>query len=36
MLKYTTVVFSTVVLVTAVVFGLDAGFAKLVLQLFTR
>jgi len=34
--RYTTVVFCTVVLLTAVVFGLDAIFAKLVLQLFTR
>lgn len=34
--KYTIVVFCTVVLLTAVVFGLDALFAKLVLLLFGK
>jgi preprotein translocase subunit SecE len=34
--RYTTVVFCTVVLLTALLFGLDAIFAKLVLQLFTH
>jgi len=34
--KYTIVVFCTVVLLTAVVFGLDALFAKLVLILVTK
>ncbi len=35
-IKYTIVVFCTVVLLTAIVFGLDALFAKLVLVLFTK
>ena len=35
-IKYTIVVFCTVVLLTAVVFGLDALFAKLVLLLFGK
>ena len=34
--KYTVVVLVAVVLLTAVVFGLDAGFAKAVLALFTK
>jgi len=34
--KYTIVVFCTVVLLTAVVFGLDALFARIVLLLFTK
>jgi len=35
-IKYTIVVFCTVVLLTAVVFGLDASFAKSVLVLFGK
>ncbi|MGA2208370.1 MAG: preprotein translocase subunit SecE [Acidimicrobiales bacterium] len=35
-IKYTTVVLCTVVLLTAVVFGLDASFAKAVLVLFGK
>ena len=34
--KYTIVVFCTVVLLTAVVFGLDASFARAVLALFGK
>ena len=35
-IKYTIVVFCTVVILTSIVFGLDALFAKLVLLLFTK
>jgi preprotein translocase subunit SecE len=35
-IKYTIVVFCTVVLLTSVVFGLDALFAKLVLIMFNK
>ena len=34
--KYTVVVFLTVVVLTSVVFGLDVSFAKAVLALFTK